>query len=152
MAGKAPRSTPERTPLVPGPDGIVRLSGGNPQIAKGDGDAVVQRYIAAMPGWQRGIGETMDAIISREAPDAIRCVRWNSPFYGSEPGRWFVSFHCMTAYVKIAFPDGIDLDPIPPGTSKQARVRYYDVRENGFDAELFASWIRQAMRLPGERF
>ncbi|SDG35714.1 DUF1801 domain-containing protein [Pelagibacterium luteolum] len=152
MAGKTAKSTPKRPPLKPGPDGVVRLSGGNPQIAKGDGDGPVQAFIAAMPGWQSEIGRQMDAIIVEVVPDVFKSVKWNTPFYGTEPKSWFVSFHCMTKYIKVAFPDGTSLEPVPPGTSKQANVRYLDVREGAFDAEQFADWVRQASRLPGERF
>jgi hypothetical protein len=149
-AGK--RAKPPRKPLVPGPDGIVRLSGGNPQIAKGDGDAPVQTYIAAMPGWMSDVGRRLDAIITETVPGVVKSVKWNSPFYGSAPGGWFVSFHCLSRYIKVAFPDGTALEPVPPGASKQARVRYLDIGEDGFDAETFAQWIAQASRLPGERF
>jgi hypothetical protein len=142
----------KRPPLQPGPDGIVRLSGGNPQIAKGEGDEVVQRYVEAMPGWQRGIGRQLDAIITRTVSGVYKSVRWNSPFYGTDPKHWFVSFHCMTKYVKVGFPDGAALDPMPPGTSKQRNVRYYDVYEGAFDAGRFADWVAQASRLPGECF
>ncbi len=103
-----------RPPLTPGPDGIVRLAGGNPQIAKGDGDAVVQSYIAAMPGWQRDIGRQLDALIGDVVPGVVKAVRWNTPFYGVEKDFWFASFHCLTRYVKLAFPRGAELDPLPP--------------------------------------
>jgi hypothetical protein len=151
-ANKAASKGDSRPPLQPGPDGIVRLAGGNPQIAKGEGDEVVQRYIAAMPGWQRDIGRQLDAIITRAVPDVCKSVRWNSPFYGTDPTHWFVSFHCMSKYVKVAFPAGASLDPIPPGASKQRNVRYYDVYEGAFDAGQFADWVAQASQLPGERF
>jgi hypothetical protein len=146
------KGKPGRAPFVPDADGIVRLSGGNPQIAKGDGDGPVQAYIAAMPDWKRAIGERMDAIIADAVPGVVKCVKWNTPFYGSEPGSWFVSFHCLTKYIKVAFPDGTALKPVPPGTSKQAKVRYLDIREGAFDEAQFAEWVRQASQLPGERF
>lgn len=147
-----PEGRAKRPPLTPGPDGIVRLTGGNPQIAKGYGDAVVQRYIAAMPGWQRGVGQTLDAIITREVPGVSKAVKWNTPFYGLEKDVYFVSYHCMTKYVKVAFHNGTQLDPKPPGTSKQAAVRYLDIYEHDdIDEEQFADWIRQASALPGEK-
>lgn len=154
MADKPARggARPSRPPLKPGPDGIVRLSGGNPQIAKGEGDAVVQSYIAAMLGWQSDIGRQLDAIISATVPGVAKSVRWNSPFYGTDPKSWFVSFHCMARYVKVAFPEGASLVPLPPVGSKQPRVRYLDVYEGQFDPVQFADWIAQAHQLPGERF
>ena len=140
-----------RPPLKPGPDGVVRLSGGNPQIPKGYGDEVVQSYIAAMPGWQKDIGKRLDAIIEKAVPGVVKAVKWNSPFYGLEKDVWFVGFHCLTSYVKVAFFRGASLDPLPPGTSKQKDVRYLDIREDGFDEDQFADWVRQASRLPGEK-
>lgn len=136
----------------------VLLSGGNPQIAKGDGDAVVQRYIAAMPGWKQDIGRRLDAIISAEVPGVRKAVRWNTPFYGSPDSPegfgdgWFLAFHCVTKYVKVNFFRGMSLDPVPPVASKQAEVRYFHVHEDGFDEALFADWVRQAAALPGTRY
>lgn len=142
-----------RPPLKPGPDGVVLLSGGNPQIPKGDGDAPVQAYISAMPGWKRGIGQRLDAIITRAVPGVYKAVRWNTPFYGVEKGQWFLGFHCLTKYVKVSFPDGTSLDPVPPGTSKQANVRYLDIYEDtGIDEDQLADWVVQASHFPGERF
>ena len=156
MAGKAPKpagkGATKRPALKPGPDGIVRLTGGNPQIPKGEGDAVVQSFIKAMPGWQSDVGRQMDAIITGLVPDVFKSVKWNTPFYGTDPNNWFVSFHCMTKYVKVAFPDGTRLEPMPSGTSKQANVRYYNVYEGEFDADRFTDWIEQASKLPGEGF
>lgn len=154
MAEKSSASSvkPKRAPLKPGPDGIVRLSGGNPQIAKGEGDEIVQSYIKAMEDWKSGIGRQMDAIIGDVVPDAFKLVKWNTPFYGTDPKSWFVSFHCMTKYIKVAFPDGTALDPQPPGKSKQQSVRYYDIYENEFDADQFRDWVKQASQLPGENF
>src|SRR5262245_15615515 len=107
-------------------DEPVLLSGGNPQIAKGDGDAVVQRYIAAMPGWKRAVGGRLDAIVSAEVPGVRKAVRWNTPFYGSaDSDGWFLAFHCITKYVKVNFFRGASLDPVPPVASKQAEVRYF---------------------------
>ncbi len=128
----------------------VLLSGGNPQIAKADGDAPVQAYIAAMPGWKSDVGRRLDAIIGRVVPDVRKAVRWNSPFYGAPGQGWFLNYHCFTKYVKVAFFDGASLDPIPPGESKDAKVRYLNIYEDGqFDEAQFASWVEQASKLPG---
>jgi hypothetical protein len=130
----------------------VLLSGGNPQIAKGYGDAPVQAYIAAMPGWKSELGRSLDALIERTVPGVRKAVKWNSPFYGVEDQVWFLSFHCFTSYVKVAFFRGASLDPVPPGTSKQKEVRYLDIREHDpLDEAQFADWVRQASQLPGER-
>jgi len=126
------------------------LSGGNPQVAKGDGDAPVQAYIAAMPGWKRGIGERIDALVMRTVPDARKAVKWNSPFYGRAGQGWFLSLHCYTNYVRLAFFQGAALQPPPPGPSKQPDVRYLDLREDAaIDEARLAEWIRQASALPG---
>ena len=128
----------------------VLLAGGNPQIAKADGDAPVQAYIAAMPGWKRDVGRRLDALIVRTVPDVRKAVRWNTPFYGIEGQGWFLSFHCFTKYVKVAFFRGTSLRPLPPGESKHKDVRYLDIHEDDqLDEELVASWIRQASELPG---
>jgi len=129
------------------------LSGGNPQIAKGDGDTPVQAYIAAMPGWKRDVGRHLDALIARTVPGVHKAVKWNSPFYGvQDQGGWFLSFHCFTKYVKVTFFRGTSLRPLPPGESKHKEVRYFDIRE---DAELdevqLAAWVKQASQLPGEK-
>jgi hypothetical protein len=131
--------------------GVVLLSGGNPQIPKGDGDGPVQAYIAAMPGWKSELGQRLDAIITRTVPNVGKAVRWNSPFYGSEGQGWFLSFHCLTRYVKVTFFDGTSLDPIPPGgTAKSKESRWIDIYEDDvFDEEQFAGWVRQAAALPG---
>jgi len=127
------------------------LSGGNPQIPKGYGDAPVQAYIAAMPGWKRDIGERLDALVERVAPGVAKAVKWNSPFYGVEGQGWFLSAHCFTHYVKLTFFKGAELDPVPPGSSKHPQVRYIDIRQDdGFDEARLESWIRQAAALPGE--
>ncbi|MCR4268518.1 DUF1801 domain-containing protein [Nitratireductor sp. ZSWI3] len=126
------------------------LSGGNPQIPKGDGEAPVAAYIAAMPGWKSGLGRRLDALIAAAVPGVQKAVRWNSPFYGVEGKGWFLSFHCFTKYVKVTFFAGASLRPPPPGTSKHPEVRYLDIREDEpFDEEQFASWVRQAAALPG---
>lgn len=127
------------------------LSGGNPQIPKGYGDAPVQAYIAAMPGWKRAVGERIDALIAEIVPDAEKAVKWNSPFYGMEKDIWFVSFHCFDKYIKVSFFRGGSLDPVPPVASKVADTRYYHIHEDDFDATQFADWVKQASRLPGEK-
>jgi hypothetical protein len=126
------------------------LSGGNPQIAKTDGDAPVQAYIAAMPGWKRDVGRRLDALIARAVPGVRKAVKWNSPFYGMADQGWFLSFHCFTRYVKVAFFRGASLRPVPPGKSKQKDVRYLDIHENDpIDDVRIAAWVKQASRLPG---
>lgn len=128
----------------------VLLSGGNPQIAKADGDAPVQAYIAAMPGWKSDVGRRLDAIIVEEVPNVRKAVRWNSPFYGAVGRGWFLNYHCFTKYVKVAFFDGASLSPPPPGESKDENVRYLNIYEDGaFDEAQFADWVRQANQLPG---
>lgn len=131
----------------------VLLSGGNPQIAKGDGDPPVQAYIAAMPGWKRDIGRQLDALIVRAVPGVRKAVKWNSPLYGAaDQDGWFLSFHCFTRYVKVTFFRGTSLRPVPSGESKHKDVRYLDVYENvPLDEAQFTSWVQQASRLPGER-
>jgi hypothetical protein len=127
------------------------LSGGNPQIAKADGDAPVQAYIAAMPGWKRDVGLRLDALIVRTVSGVRKAVRWNSPFYGIEGQGWFLSYHCFTNYVKVAFFRGTSLRPVPPGASKHKNVRYLDIHEDQLDEAQFAAWVKQASQLPGER-
>ena len=128
----------------------VLLAGGNPQIAKADGDAPVQAYIAAMPGWKSDVGRRLDSIVARTVPDVRKAVRWNSPFYGMEGQGWFLNFHCFTKYVKVAFFSGASLEPLPPGESKDANVRYLDIYEDDeFDEQQFAAWVKQASQLPG---
>jgi hypothetical protein len=128
------------------------LSGGNPQIAKADGDAPVQAYIAAMPGWKSDLGRRLDALIVRTVPGVRKAVKWNSPFYGVEEQCWFLSYHCFTKYVKVAFFRGASLRPLPPGESKHKEVRYLDIHEDDqLDEAQFAAWVKQASQLPGER-
>jgi len=128
------------------------LSGGNPQIPKGAGDAPVQAYIAAMPGWKREVGRRLDALIARSVPGVRKAVKWNSPFYGVEGQGWFLSLHCFTKYVKVAFFRGMSLRPIPPGESKHREVRYLDIHADApFDEAQLAAWVKQASLLPGER-
>jgi hypothetical protein len=127
------------------------LSGGNPQIAKADGDAPVRAYIAAMPGWKRRVGRRLDALVARTVPGVRKAVRWNTPFYGVEGRGWFLAFHCITRYVKVTFFQGASLRPAPPVESKVKNVRYFHVHENDeIDEDLVTSWIRQASELPGE--
>ena len=128
---------------------VVLLSGGNPQIPKGDGDAPVQAYIAAMPGWKSAIGKRLDALIVRSVRDVRKAVKWNSPFYGVEGQGWFLSFHVFTHYVKVTFFRGTSLDPLPPGTSKDKNTRYLDIRAEGFDEAQFVKWVKQAAAIPG---
>jgi hypothetical protein len=135
---------------------VKLLSGGNPQIAKADGDAPVQAFIAAMPGWKREVGCRLDALIVRTVPGVRKAVRWNTPFYGiagdSQGGDgWFLGFHCIAKYIKVAFFRGASLRPLPPVESKQKEIRYFHIHENDqLDELLVASWIRQAAKLPGE--
>ena len=126
------------------------LSGGNPQIAKGYGDAPVQAYIAAMPGWKRAVGHRLDELVTGAVPDVKKAVKWNSPLYGIEGQGWFLGIHCFTRYVKVAFFRGAALNPLPPGTSKQQDVRYLDIHEDRpFDEAQFTDWVRQSSLLPG---
>jgi len=125
------------------------LSGGNPQIAKADGDAPVQAYIAAMPGWKRDIGKRLDALIVRNVPNVRKAVKWNTPFYGIESQGWFLGFHCMTKYVNVAFFRGTSLRPVPPGASKSKDTRYADIHEGELDEAQMATWVKQAAALPG---
>ncbi|MEX0781758.1 MAG: DUF1801 domain-containing protein [Dehalococcoidia bacterium] len=143
-AAKTSRSTkaPARKPAL--------LAGGNPQIAKADGDAPVQACIAAMPGWKSDVGRRLDALIGRTLPDVRKAVKWNSPFYGVEGEGWFLSYHCLTKYIKVAFFRGTSLRPPPPVESKDPNTRYVHIHEDGqFDEEQMASWIRQAASIPG---
>ncbi len=170
----APKSQPRKAAKP------ALLAGGNPQIAKGDGDAPVQAYIAAMPGWKSDVGRRLDALIVRTVPGVRKAVKWNSPFYGIEgpaldsPHRashdrgeqrvsqretrrvqgqgWFLGIHCFTKYVKVAFFRGTSLRPLPPGESKQNEVRYLDIHEDDkLDEAQLADWVKQASQLPGER-
>ncbi len=144
MAGKAQRKSAKTGEPV-------LLAGGNPQIAKGEGDIPVQAYIAAMPGWKRDVGRRLDALVVRAVPDVRKAVKWNSPFYGIEGQSWFLSFRCYTKYVKVAFFRGTSLRPLPPGESKHKEVRYLDVHEDDrLDESQLADWVRQASQLPGE--
>ncbi len=127
------------------------LSGGNPQIPKGEGDGPVQAYIAAMPGWKNRVGRVLDAVIERAVPRASKAVKWNTPLYGIEGQGWFAGFHCFDRYVKVTFFQGASLDPVPPGRSKQDNVRHLDIRETDvIDEAQLARWMKQASALPGQ--
>jgi hypothetical protein len=138
------RKKPNRAPKL--------LSGGNPQIPKGEGNGPVQDYIAAMPGWKRHVGERLDDLIVRAVPEVHKAVKWNQPFYGHEGEGWFLAFRCYTEYVQLQFFRGTSLDPRPPKASKHAEVRYLDIREDDeLDEDQLRSWIEQASNLPGEK-
>jgi len=144
------RMTSARPTKAAQPAKPILLSGGNPQIAKGDGDGPVQAYIAAMPGWKSDVGRRLDALIVRTVPGVRKAVRWNSPMYGVEGQGWFLGVHTFTNYVKVTFFRGAALHPPPPGESKSKEVRHLDIREDDkLDEERFASWVRQASNMPG---
>src|SRR5438128_10323405 len=131
---------------------VKLLAGGNPQIAKADGDAPVQAYIAAMPGWKHDVGRRLDALIVRTVPGVHKAVKWNSPFYGIEGQGWFLGFHCITKYIKVAFFRGTSLRPVPPGESKSKDTRYLNIHEDDeLDEAQLAAWVKQASQLPGEK-
>ena len=145
----AKKATAKRIAAKPA---VKLLSGGNPQIAKGYGDAPVKDYIAAMPGWKSAVGRRLDALIERTVPNVHKAVKWNSPFYGVEEGVWFLGIHCFAKYIKVAFFRGASLSPVPAGKSKQKEVRYLDIHEGDpLDEAQFAAWVKQASQLPGER-
>ena len=146
---KAPKSLPKS--LLGSAAKPVLLSGGNPQIAKGYGDAPVQAYIAAMPGWKSDVGRRLDALVVRTVPGVRKAVKWNSPLYGVGDNVWFLGIHVFAKYIKVAFFRGASLRPVPPGTSKQQDVRYLDIHEGHLDERQFVAWVKQASRLPGER-
>jgi len=129
----------------------VLLSGGNPQIAKGEGDAPVQAYIAAMPGWKRDVVRRMDEIVVSAVPGVRKAVKWNSPLYGNAGDGWFLSFHVFARYVKVTFFRGTSLQPLPPGKSKHPEIRYLDIHEGDLFEAQFTEWVKQASRLPGEK-
>jgi hypothetical protein len=150
VAKRVAAKTASKSPTAKSAEPVL-LSGGNPQIAKGYGDAPVQAYIAAMPGWKSELGSRLDALIERTVPGVRKAVKWNSPFYGIEDDVWFLSFHVFTKYVKVTFFQGASLSPVPAGVSKYKRVRYLDIYEDRFDEAQFAAWVKQASELPGER-
>jgi len=144
------RSRAARSSASPKARPVRLLAGGNPQIAKADGDAPVQAYIAAMPGWKREVGRRIDALVVRNVPNVRKAVRWNSPFYGIEGQGWFLGVHSFTSYVKLAFFRGASLRPVPPGPSKSKDVRYLDIREGDeLDEAQMGKWMKQAAALPG---
>lgn len=148
MASKKPTQSSEAVaPATP-----RLLSGGNPQIPKGEGDAPVQAYIDAMPGWKREVGRRLDVLIGKAVPGVHKAVKWNSPLYGIADQGWFLGVHCFTKYIKVAFFRGTSLQPVPPGTSKSQDTRYLDIREGeALDEAQFLTWVKQASKLPGER-
>lgn len=128
------------------------LSGGNPQIPKGEGAAPVREYIAAMPDWKQAIGKRIDDLVVKVVPDVHKAVKWNQPFYGHVGEGWFLSFRCYTHYVQVQFFRGTSLDPVPPKASKHDEVRYLDIHEDDeLDEKLLLTWIQQASQLPGEK-
>lgn len=131
---------------------VKLLSGGNPQIAKGEGDGPVRAYIDAMPGWKKRVGVTLATSIERAVPGVHKAVKWNTPLFGIEGKGWFTAFHCFDKYVKVTFFEGAALDPVPPGKSKQDKVRYLDIREaDAIDVDQIERWMKQASALPGAR-
>ena len=154
MPGKKPKKSTKvpskKPPVKRGTKKQALLSGGNPQIPKAEGDAPVQAYIAAMPGWKRDVGRRLDALIVRTVPNVRKAVKWNSPFYGIEGQGWFLNFHCFAKYIKVAFFRGSALRPVPPGQSKDKYVRYLDIPEDDrLNEAQFVKWVRQAAALPG---
>jgi hypothetical protein len=152
---RAAKALPPKRPTTAKPRGVTKpparlLSGGNPQIAKGDGDAPVQAYLEAMPGWKRDVGRWLDALIVQQVPNVKKAVKWNSPFYGIEGQGWFLGLHTFTSYVKVAFFRGSSLRPLPPGASKSKDTRYVDLREgDALDEAQMVTWVTQAAALPG---
>ena len=155
MGNKASRKPPKVTKKAASKRVAAKpalLAGGNPRIAKADGDAPVRAYIAAMPGWKRDVGRRLDALIASTLPGVRKAVKWNSPFYGIEGRGWFLSFHVFTRYVKVTFFRGTSLRPVPRGESKNKDTRYLDIHEGDpLDEAQLAAWVKQASQLPGER-
>ena len=151
-ASKSPARTAEKAAPKRGAEKPALLAGGNPQIAKADGDAPVQAYIAAMPGWKSEVGRRLDALIMRTVPGVRKAVKWNSPLYGIEGQGWFLGIHVFAKYVKVAFFAGTLLRPVPPGPSKSKDTRYLNIHEGDqLDEAQLAAWVKQASQLPGER-
>lgn len=149
MAAKSARKSKVASKVSRGKK-VALLSGGNPQVPKGDGDAPVRAWLAAVPGWKKAVARRVDALVVRTVPDVQKAVKWNSPFYGIEGRGLFLSFHVFARYVKVAFFRGSSLRPLPPGESKQKDVRYLDIHENDeLDETQFANWVKQAAALPG---
>ena len=151
VRSKKQTAKPARAPLAKDPvTGVVLLSGGNPQIPKGDGDGPVQAYIAAMPGWKSELGRRLDALIVRTVPGVEKAVRWNTPFYGVAGQGWFLGFHVFTKFVKVTFFAGTSLEPPPPGgTPKSGASRWIDIHEGKYDEAQMKAWVKQAAALPG---
>lgn len=152
MAKRASTMKTTRKPVAD--TGPVLLSGGNPQIPKGEGDAPVQAYIKAMPGWKHDMGKRIDSLIEQTVPGVRKAVKWNTPFYGDpdQPGTWFLAYHCFTNYIKVTFFRGTSLSPVPPEKSKTEGTRYLHIREDeDFDEDQFVGWLKQASVLPGEK-
>ncbi len=149
---KKPRTQTTKSALKakPAAKPVKLMSGGNPQVAKGEGDAPVQEYLAALPGWKRDVGRALDALIVRAVPKVRKAVKWNSPFYGVEGQGWFLGLHTFSRYLKVAFFRGTSLTPVPPGASKSGDTRYLDIREgDALDEAQLARWMKQAAALPG---
>ena len=149
MTSRTPRKASNETTPASANGGPALLSGGNPQVPKGDGDAPVQAYIAAMPGWKSDLGRRLDDLIVGAVPGVRKAVRWNSPFYGVEGQGWFASYHVFTRYVKVTFFQGASLEPVPPGSGKDKDSRWVDIYEGQLDEEQLAEWVRQAAAIPG---
>jgi len=150
MAAKSARKSKVASKVSRGKK-VALLSGGNPQVPKGDGDAPVRAWLAAVPGWKKAVARRVDALVVRTVPDVQKAVKWNSPFYGVTDQGWFLSYHCFDKYLKVTFFQGRSLTPMPPGASKHKTVRYLDIREGELDEGQLADWVRQASQLPGER-
>ena len=149
-AGAKPKPVSKRASAAAAKKKSKLLSGDNPQIAKGDGDAPVRAYIVAIPGWKRDVVRRLDEVIMQAAPGGCKAIRWNSPFYGIADQSWFLGVHCFTKYVKVAFFDGASLRPVPPVESKQPKVRYFQIHEgDAIDEQQLAAWVKQASKLPG---
>ena len=146
---KKPAKGSMQTVITASGEEVVLLSGGNPQIAKADGDAPVQAYIRAMPGWKSDLGRRLDDLIVGNVPNVRKSVRWNSPFYGIEGQGWFVSYHVFTRYVKVTFLNGASLNPVPPGGGKDPDSRWIDIYEGKLDEDQMAEWFRQSAAIPG---
>jgi hypothetical protein len=149
----ASRAAPRRAkPKRPARAPARLLSGGNPQIAKASGDAPVQAYLDALPGWKRATGRWIDAVIVRAVPHVQKAVKWNSPLYGVDGESWFLSVHAFTSFVRVAFFQGTSLEPLPPGASTVRGLRYVDLHEDdALDESRLAAWVKQAAALPGWR-
>ena len=152
MAKKAPKTSVAKTARPKVPAKVKLLAGGNPQIAKGYGDGPVQAYLRAIPDWKRAVAEELDALITRAVPKVQKAVKWNTPMYGTEGNGFFMGFHMITKYVKVAFFQGASLVPLPPDASTQKKVRYLHIHEHdAIDVKQVTAWVKQAANLPGEK-